>query len=372
VPTVTSSTFLEVVFGPLAKIDAELWLTAWELPGKRSIHVPAGDLDALEQAACHLDAAGDRHGVYIACWPLWCRPIDGRGDSSEAGALIGAWADIDIAGPGHAGTSNGRPLSANADQALDVLDAIGLPPTVVVHSGGGLQVWWALAEPWVFGDELEQAEAIAFAGRWGRAMVHVGEQLGVGVDNVGDATRVLRLPGTVNRKAGRTPAPVEIVTIDPSTRYLLEDLADAIPTDLPAEQPARQPRPPGSARTDGYGPADAIEDLATWAELFEPHGWSFYGHVGTCGICGQTREGWSHPGVELDHHGHPDHPSVIACHAAKQHSTSVPALPAKVGGYTRFEVFAALNWPTGSIAESCRVAGRALRQHANRRRRTAA
>ena len=65
------------------------------------------------------------------------------------------------------------------------------PPTVVVFSGGGHQGFWKLREP----IEINGSEAAAEdAKRYNLAI-----ELALGADNVHDISRIMRLPGSVNR-----------------------------------------------------------------------------------------------------------------------------------------------------------------------------
>jgi len=63
-------------------------------------------------------------------------------------------------------------------------------PTIVVHSGGGLHVYWALREP------IDLPEAADYARQLLRRLACV-----LGADlNAAEPARVLRVPGTHNRK----------------------------------------------------------------------------------------------------------------------------------------------------------------------------
>lgn len=102
-------------------------------------------------------------------------------------------ADIDYkAGDAH---SKGA-VAPDASKALDLIDALPVPPTFVIHSGHGLQPTWVFKEP-VGPDE----------GRCLLKRIHAyikteASALGFSVDNVSDPSRYMRLAGTPNIKKG--------------------------------------------------------------------------------------------------------------------------------------------------------------------------
>jgi P4 family phage/plasmid primase-like protien len=105
------------------------------------------------------------------------------------------------------------------------LAAFPHPPFAIVSSGGGLQAYWLLKTP------------IAIAGDGARniqtALRRLATALG-GDLNATDAPRILRLPGTLNRKYD-PPRPVELESLRPDLRYDLDTLL----ADLPPIEDAR-------------------------------------------------------------------------------------------------------------------------------------
>jgi hypothetical protein len=85
--------------------------------------------------------------------------------------------------------------------ARDRLARCLLPPTVIVHSGGGLHCYWKLREPFELPDEADEARR-----RLRALATAVGGDLAAA-----EPARVLRLPGTMNAKPEyRTPRLVRI------------------------------------------------------------------------------------------------------------------------------------------------------------------
>lgn len=128
-----------------------------------------------------------RANVYVGTCPRSRR----IGSRDAVSTVFGAWADIDF-----------HQLDANREVAFELayrrIEDFGRQPSVLVHSGNGLQAWWLFHRPAPISPEWpgERFEAInsGIAGQ-------------VGGDHVHDLPRVLRVPGTVNlpdaRKRGR-------------------------------------------------------------------------------------------------------------------------------------------------------------------------
>ncbi|MGI5245077.1 hypothetical protein [Dactylosporangium sp. CA-139066] len=224
-----------------------------------------------------LDQAGAA-GIYTRTTTLVAPPRKGRGSDHDSAALPGVAADLDIAGPGHKTT---KPLPPDEAAVRDLIDDSGLlTPSLWVHSGGGMYAWWLLAEPAPIRDH---ERAAAFTDRWQQVIAAVSARHGYTYGNVGDLSRILRVPGTVNRKTG-TERPCRIVE-DTGRRYSLANLADNLTDVWPAIAPAAPvapavPRRPLAAGTGN--PGIDYEQQVDWADILEPHGWTFayeHGHA---------------------------------------------------------------------------------------------
>lgn len=222
----------------------------------------------------------NKEGIYIRVTTLRQAPPPGkRGGAKDSLAFPGFWADIDIAGPGH---KTKAPLPATVQDAQRIIAVSGLPePTMWIHSGGGLYPWHLLDEPaLVTADNYDDMATLA--ARWQLVILAASEQLGYHYGSgVGDLARVLRIPGTINRKAGLT-RPCTVLEASGIT-YSLEDLATALYSiDLPDPEPAASPTPPPRTpttvtRTGTAGPFDALAEICEWRDLFEPYGLAYVG-----------------------------------------------------------------------------------------------
>jgi hypothetical protein len=136
--------------------------------------------------------------------------IKGRGGADDAHALAFWWADVDYGTVGQKPDPNGLPLPPDEDAALELI--ADLPtPSLLVHSGGGFYPIWRFEHPVLITDD-NRAEVKARSQRW-QDMIHTkaerrGWHYGSGV---GDLARVLRLPGSINRKVPGQERPCQVV-----------------------------------------------------------------------------------------------------------------------------------------------------------------
>ena len=122
-----------------------------------------------------------------------------RSRNSTAYSVPGFCCDIDLAYGDHAASQ----LPQTDDEALQFLADLPARPSLIIHSGGGLYGYWIFREPFVITSE-EERETIAHLSRqFNYTLGQAGKLKGWTLDAVGDLARVLRPPGTVNRKYGK-------------------------------------------------------------------------------------------------------------------------------------------------------------------------
>ncbi|WP_433368403.1 hypothetical protein ACQPZX_41495 [Actinoplanes sp. CA-142083] len=237
----------------------------------------AGQLDPAVAYAASLDAAG-REGIYVQVTSARTVPERGkRGTAADVAALPALWADLDLAGPGHA--EKDLPPDEAAGRA--VIAATGLPePTIWVHSGGGLYPIWLLTEPHqITAENLDDAKRLAKD--WQRVIEHAAASLGWRYGRgVGDLARVLRIPGTINRKEGGA-RPCRFLSAS-GHRYTYRHLVDALDTAIggiappPSTSAPTLPAPqlPGVDRpVNTISPLDDYAARTDWADILIPAGW---------------------------------------------------------------------------------------------------
>ncbi len=209
--------FLDVLFQHCAPLDTSARLTFTVIhPTSQqpspSRHIPLDDhavlLDTLQRLS---DTNRMGWGAYFAVGlrkPGLSRWK--RGGAAEVVALPAFYTDIDDPSPA----------------TLVKLRGARLPPSVIVHSGGGYHAYWILDEPT---HDLNMARQVL----QGLARAFGGDGL--------SPAQSLRLPGTVNCKPERGGAVCHLVELS-DRRYRLPDFQQFIPpTPSPiTRQPARQ------------------------------------------------------------------------------------------------------------------------------------
>lgn len=190
--------------------------------------------ERLEDAEAFALAEAEKHNVYIGVGLRREAPPPGqRGSADTVDGLVGLWVDVDVAGKAH--LKKGLPNTPEDARALlyDILPVI--PPSVVVHSGHGLQGWWLFSEPWIFADGSDRKKAKAFIDRFASTARAAARKRQFVLDPVWDLARVLRLAGTWNRK-GNPPVATRLevpASGKKVVRYDLEDLEACFVADDP-------------------------------------------------------------------------------------------------------------------------------------------
>jgi hypothetical protein len=223
-------------------------------------------------------------GIYFRATTLREIPAAGaRGGAEHTAAVPMLWADVDFGTEGHKGAH----LPPTEEAAEQLIAESGLPaPTILVHSGGGLYPLWRLREPLAPGLATDLSKHVQ------QALLRASEPHNWGYGTgVSDLARVLRLPGSVNRKTtverpcrviggtGRpvTPGGLAVPLPPPPIRV-------GAPPAVPL--PPRRPVDPGRA----LGPLDALAEHTTWRDILEPTGWTLVA------IESDGAERWLRPG----------------------------------------------------------------------------
>ena len=136
-----------------------------------------------------------------------------RGTSSEVIAIPGLWADLDIKHEAHKANN----LPPTCKDAMYIIEAIPLKPTLIVHSGHGLQAWWLFKELWVFETETEREEAQELSRRFQATLKQKAKEYGWQMDGTHGISWVFRPPGTLNHK--REIVEVKVLYYDEDARY---------------------------------------------------------------------------------------------------------------------------------------------------------
>lgn len=211
--------------------------------------------------------------VYMRETTMFRPPAWGRGTSADTYHTPWFWSDLDWGSIGH----KGECLPPTEEAALRVLSLVETklgPCSLLIHSGGGYYAKWKPHRV-VHADEAERVSknvqnCFAWASR------EVGNwDYGTGVY---DLARVLRLPGTPNRKAdpirmcrvvGGTRRPVNIDIWPTFEEAPVKLKSGAIAPKLP---PKKEYVPTGDK-----SPLDIFAEMVEWDELMEAIGFSAVG-----------------------------------------------------------------------------------------------
>lgn len=282
--------------------DADGWV------GRRFTTDEPGIAAAVEYAIA-MDGRGAK-GVYAQTTTLREKPAKGRGGEDLAYGLTHLWGDGDYGTIGHKPGLDDLPAPPDADAVAKVVAESGLPePSGWAHSGGGYNPVWALAENYVIASDEDRVRVKELTTGLQAILAAQAYHCGWSWDSeVGNLDRLMKVPGTVNRKEGLERP----TAIGPGTGELfdLADLAKVVAQLAPAARetmaqaamerqqrkaarlghkvpPPRAPRQPRPA--SGDGPLDVLADMWEFRDVLVPAGFTYEG------THGDGREKWLRP-----------------------------------------------------------------------------
>ncbi|MEU5097596.1 hypothetical protein [Streptomyces sp. NPDC020996] len=270
--------------------DADGWA------GRRFTTDEAGIAAAVEYAM-KLDQRGAK-GIYAQTTTLREHPTKGRGGEDLAYGLTHLWADGDYGTIGHKPSPDDLPAPPNADAVAKVVAESPLPsPSGWARTGGGYNPAWLLAANYVIRNDEDRARVKEVTTGLQAILAAQAYQHGWSWDSeVGNLDRLMKIPGTVNRKEG-----LERPTgLHPGTGEVFElaELAELVSRLAPAarellQQAAREKQerkaqrtgatlpPPRRERPSGLhsgdGPLDVLADTLEFRDVLEPVGFTYVG-----------------------------------------------------------------------------------------------
>lgn len=289
--TAEAHRFLEAVYGDCEEGHILIWAVDPESGAKRSYWFSVTDLEGAARNAVTLS---EWFHVYRGCG-LRAEAMGRykRGGNDDVIAIPGLWADIDIAGPNHKRSD----LPQSLDDARKLVAEFPLLPTVAIHSGGGVYCDWLFKEPWYFDTPDERRKAQQLLRLFTATLNAKAAQHGWVIDSTHDLSRVLRVPGTLNRK--QEPVPVRILALHESRRYNPEEFEPFL------IDPATLPKTGGGSVQHTGKPADLdhIAQECRWlrhcrddaATLAEPEWYAMLSIVGRCVNGDALVHEWSGP-----------------------------------------------------------------------------
>lgn len=121
-----------------------------------------------------------------------------KGYQEEIEGIAGLGIDLDIKSPVHTRSN----LPETIEEAVEFVQIV-IPdrePTVIVHTGHGVQAFWIFNEVWMFDNKEEKAKCNLLSNRFYSTVAYQGEKRGWHVDDTKDISHLYRLPGTYNYK----------------------------------------------------------------------------------------------------------------------------------------------------------------------------
>lgn len=192
-------------------LEGDAHLLIWTLPDRKSRWF--NDLDVAAAAAVEASIKGADVYVQVGVASRNLGP-GRRAKREEVVAIPGVWCELDI-------KTDDRDGFRDEDAALHFLQQAPLPPTVLIHSGGGIHCWWLFKEPWWFSDGGEREQAAHVVHGWWRHLADKAQAADQSIDSVWDMSRILRIPETKNTKYDRE---VRVIQWDDGNRINQADL----------------------------------------------------------------------------------------------------------------------------------------------------
>ena len=200
-------------------------LTAISLD-KRSVTTDTFDDERAGDCRKWLGTYGADRNIYWSVGEVYSRNLKKKAERTDI--VAAHWWQVDI------DPRAGEDIAKERTRALGLLNnpPAGVPkPTLIVDSGGGYQAFWQLAEPLMTNRDLAAAED---AKRYNLAL-----ELRFGADNTSDTSRLMRIPGTLNRpdekklRKGRQLTLATVVKDEVAHVYALSEFKQSQPTQLP-------------------------------------------------------------------------------------------------------------------------------------------
>ena len=136
----------------------------------------------------------------------------GRGKKEDIIGIVAMYIDIDL-------KKDDKPRGVeDIHKAVKLIVGHGIDPTLVISTGNGIHGWWVFKEPVMFDNPKDRKEAEQRCQRLQETVRQRAKKHDWDIDSTHDVTRVLRLPGTYNRKDPANPLEVKLI-LDTGIEY---------------------------------------------------------------------------------------------------------------------------------------------------------
>ena len=142
--------FFSMLYGGIE----EGYITVWHKRTKRTkwFHIKDKDEAVKYALSKATDEKFSDEIYYGVCLRKERREETVRGELADISVMPCLWWDIDVAEDDNVHAQKDLPNSI--EEAIDFVKSISPPPSVIVHSGHGLHVYWLLAKPLVIDDVI--------------------------------------------------------------------------------------------------------------------------------------------------------------------------------------------------------------------------
>jgi hypothetical protein len=228
-PTATLVKYFQTVYGGATTGN----IVVFTAPNNRHEHFPISD---IESAARSIIEKGQSCHTYIT----WSLHNDSETRTNDSATVVPGFAlDVDLA---HGKHKKAIRCPESIEQALEILNAAGLPPpTIVILSGGGAYFQWLFTEPFTIGNDSDREWIASAMEAWNDRAIEIFNSYDLHLDKTSDLARFYRAIGTLNFKF-EDPRPATLLQYHPARRWAPAELARFAP-------PKLKSRP--TARTDG-------------------------------------------------------------------------------------------------------------------------
>jgi len=230
----TARDFLRMLW-PEPELPGHFYLTTIEKWGQ-GVRIDTLWFDTLDAAVGAVPGINNKdiyYGVGLA--RKIPRRVPGRAaprcTKANVAAIPGLWLDLDVTKEG-----SRKKYFPDRDAARRFVEALPVPPTVLVWTGGGYHVYWLFDEPVELEGAAERRVFEALSKGWQRFIRSRAQAQGATVDSTFNLDRILRLPGTTNLK---WQAAVEIEGAWPERRYNTWDFDDYVDINPALVAPAK-------------------------------------------------------------------------------------------------------------------------------------
>ena len=144
-----------------------------------------------------------------------------RGGDDDVRTVIALEVDADVLGPAH----KEQNLPSTKQDAIDTLNGLSIPPSVIVDSGYGIYGYYLFESPIDTTDEETRRRVAAIYKGFGKSVTKAFAEKGWKIDQVFNISHCFRAPGSLNHKLNNEKPECRVI-VDNGIFYTLEDFEE--------------------------------------------------------------------------------------------------------------------------------------------------